>query len=63
MSARDFLQDIVRPNVSDFHANFGSRRHAYNAVSAVDALAAHLYVWATPTPLVQERDPLNYYYY
>jgi hypothetical protein len=46
MTPRDFLQDIVRPNVSDFYANVGSLRYAHNAVSAVDSLAAHLYVWA-----------------
>jgi hypothetical protein len=41
----EFLENVVRPNVQDFNANYGSVRHAYNAVAAVDALAAHLYLW------------------
>jgi hypothetical protein len=45
MTPQDFLAQVVRPNVSEFHANVGSLRHAYNAVFTVDALAAHLYWW------------------
>ena len=45
MTPREFLENVVRPNVQDFDANYGSVRHAYNAVTAVDALAAHLYQW------------------
>lgn len=63
MTPRDFLQDIVCPNVSDFHANFGSLRHAHNAVSAVDALTAHLYVWATannPSAVAHSNDDSHY---
>ena len=47
MTPREFLEQVVRPNVADFHANYGSLRHSYNAVAAVDALAAHIYVWCT----------------
>lgn len=46
MTPREFLESIVEPNVHDFHTNCGSLRYAHNAISAVDALAAHLYVWA-----------------
>jgi hypothetical protein len=46
MTPRDFLEAIVRPNVADFHTRFADMRHAHNAISSVDALAAHLYVWA-----------------
>lgn len=46
MTPREFLETIVRPNVNDFHANFADLRHAHNAITAVDALAAHLYTWA-----------------
>jgi len=45
VTPREFLENVVRPNVEDFKANYGSVRHAYNAVTAVDALAAHLYEW------------------
>jgi len=44
---RQFLETVVRPNVADFHSHFAGLRHAHNAIGAVDALAAHLYVWAT----------------
>ena len=44
---REFLQSVVRPNVSDVATHFADVRHAHNAISAVDALAAHLYVWAS----------------
>lgn len=63
MTPRDFLQDIVRPNVSEFHDNFGSLRYAHNAVSAVDALAAHLYVWAianNPAAVSHTNDDSHY---
>lgn len=46
MTPREFLNVVVQPNVVDFHGNFHDVRHAFNAVNAVDALAAHLYVWA-----------------
>jgi hypothetical protein len=45
MTPQDFVAQVVRPNVREFHANVGSLRHAYNAVFAVDALAAHLHWW------------------
>ena len=45
MTPREFLETVVRPNMEDFNANYGSVRHAHNAVAAVDALAAHLYQW------------------
>jgi len=36
---------VVRPNVAEFHADYGDERRAFNAVAAVDALAAHMYLW------------------
>jgi hypothetical protein len=45
MTPREFLEKVVRANIAEWDANFGSERHAYNAVAAVDSLAAHLYVW------------------
>ncbi|MHB1104418.1 MAG: hypothetical protein ACYC0C_16905 [Devosia sp.] len=43
MTPREFLEQVVRPNEAEFEANFGSVRHAHNAVASVDALAARLY--------------------
>ena len=45
MTPREFLEQVVRPNINDFSTNYASVRHAYNAVAAVDALAAHIYIW------------------
>jgi hypothetical protein len=45
MTPREFLAEVVRPNVDEFNAHFGSLRAAYNAVAGVDTLAAHIYVW------------------
>jgi hypothetical protein len=60
---RQFLQVVVLPNVLDFHQNYGELRYAYNAIAAVDALAAHLYVWATvnaPTTVATSSDDTAY---
>lgn len=40
------MESIVRPNVVEFHIHYSDMRHAHNAVTAIDALAAHLYIWA-----------------
>ena len=45
MTPCQFLEQIVRPNVVQYHADDANMRHAFNAVAAVDALAAHIYVW------------------
>ena len=45
MTPRQFLEKVVQPNVTEFHTNYDSERHAYNAVAAVDSLTAHIYVW------------------
>jgi hypothetical protein len=47
MTPREFLDQVVSPNVADFHVNYSSLRHGFNAVAAVDTLAAHVYVWCT----------------
>ena len=46
MTPKSFLETVVAPNIEDFRNNFSSLRHAHNAISALDALAAHLYYWA-----------------
>ena len=45
MTPCQFLEQIVRPNVVQYHADDANMRHAFNAVAAVDAIAAHIYVW------------------
>jgi hypothetical protein len=47
VTPRQFLEQIVRPNVAEFRADCANMRYAYNAVAAVDARAAHIYVWCT----------------
>jgi hypothetical protein len=43
MTAREFLEQVVRPNVAELAADYADIRRAINAVHAVDALAAHIY--------------------
>jgi len=45
MTPIQFLEQVVRPNLAEFHANDADIRYAYNSVAAVDAFAAHIYVW------------------
>jgi len=63
MTPREFLDIVVRPNVEDLHGGYDDLRRAYNAVSAVDALAAHLYVWAranAPAAVASDLDDTLY---
>ena len=43
---REFLEKVVLPNIADFKQDVSSERNAYNAISSLDALAAHLDYWA-----------------
>lgn len=46
MTPRHFLDRVVRPNLDEFgDNNLDSLRHAFNAVGAIDALAAHMHHW------------------
>lgn len=45
MGPRAFLAKIVRPNVAELNSEFGDLRRAFNAIAAVDALAAHIFLW------------------
>ncbi len=63
MTRREFLDIVVRPNVEDFHGCYNDLRRAHNAVSAVDALAAQLYVWAkanAPAAVASDADDTLY---
>lgn len=44
-SPRDFLEKVVLSNIDEFKQDVSSERHAYNAISSLDALAAHIYEW------------------
>jgi hypothetical protein len=43
MTPREFLDQVVRPNLDGLEGNFGDLRFAFNAVLAIDALAAHIF--------------------
>ena len=45
MTPREFLEAVVRFDVAEFRDEYGDIRRAYHAVTAVDALAAHIFVW------------------
>ena len=44
MNAKEFLWLVVKPNVEELEADCSDLRKAYNAVAAVDSLAAHIFV-------------------
>jgi hypothetical protein len=46
MTPREHLELVVRPNMSEMLANLDDLRLAFNAIAAIDALAAHIYWWA-----------------
>jgi len=63
MSPRDFIKEVVHPNLEAFKAEPGSMRHAYNAVSCVDTLAAEVYSWAkvhSPIDVADYADDSEY---
>jgi hypothetical protein len=43
MSPRQYLEEVVKTNMAELSADYPDFRNAYNAVHAVDALAAHIY--------------------
>jgi hypothetical protein len=43
MTPRDYLEQIVRPNLADLADNHGDIRKAMTAVHSADALAAHIF--------------------
>lgn len=43
MSPLEYLDQVVRPNLADAHAHYSDVRHCFNAVAAVEALAAHIF--------------------
>jgi hypothetical protein len=41
----NFLEEVVCPNIADQGANAGELRHAFNAIAAIDTLAAYMFHW------------------
>ena len=63
MTPREFLDQVVRPNISDFHNGYNDFRYAYNAVASVDALAAHIFYWCKlnePARVSGQKDDTAY---
>lgn len=59
MDPVQFLRDIVEPNLADLRNDTTSLRKAFNVISAVDALAAHIHYWIEanrPDVLVAKDD-------
>jgi hypothetical protein len=46
MTPRQHLELVVRPNMREMLNDLDDLRFAFNAIAAVDALAAHIYWWA-----------------
>jgi hypothetical protein len=46
MTPREHLELVVRPNMREMLANLDDLRLAFNAIAAVDSLAAQVYWWA-----------------
>lgn len=63
MGPREFREQIVIPNIEELRADYGDLRRAFNAVAALDALAAQVYVWCVanaPNAVVGIRDDSLY---
>ena len=43
LTPRQFLEEVVRPNLADMDEAPDDRRHAFNAAAAIDALAGLIY--------------------
>jgi hypothetical protein len=63
MTPREYLENVVRPNVADLHKQYDSVRLACNAIASVDALAAYIFVWChewAPTEFAGLTDDTKY---
>ena len=59
----EFLENVVRPNIKDFSEHFGDLRRCFNAIAAVDALAAHIYEWCkknAPSAVAGDKDDSSF---
>jgi hypothetical protein len=59
----EFLESVVRPNIKDFSEHFGDLRRCFNAIAAVDTLAAHIYEWCkknAPSDVAGDKDDSSF---
>jgi hypothetical protein len=59
MTPREHLDQVVRPNLADLAQDPASIRKAYNAVQAINALAAHIF-WAVGKAAIGEENDDQY---
>lgn len=60
MTPREYLDQVVRPNIADLARDNGDLRLALNAVHAVDALAAHIFYGAGGAAKIGDKDDVAY---
>lgn len=60
MTPREYIDQIVAPNLAELATDYGNLRLALNAVHAVDALAAHIFYGAGGKGKVGVADDLAY---
>ncbi|MGA7791775.1 MAG: hypothetical protein WCA19_01970 [Candidatus Acidiferrales bacterium] len=63
MTPREYLENVVRPNIADLHNQSDSVRLACNAIATVDALAAYIFYWChawAPSEITGLKDDTDY---
>lgn len=60
MDLREYLEEVVRPNVAEFENDYADLRLAHNAVHSVDALAAHIFAAAGGTAAKLGKDDTEF---
>ena len=60
MTPREYIEAVVRPNLADLERDEGDLRHALNALHAVDALAARIFVAAGGKAATGAKDDTDY---
>ncbi len=60
MTPREYIEAVVRPNLADLERDEGDLRHALNAVHAVDALAARIFVAVGGRESTGAKDDTHY---
>lgn len=60
VTPREYLDQVMRPNLADLDAEPGNIRFALNAVHSVDALAARIYVAAGGRDALGDKDDTAY---
>ncbi|TIX82108.1 MAG: hypothetical protein E5V27_14240 [Mesorhizobium sp.] len=60
MTPREYLDQVITPNLAELANDYGNVRLALNAVHAVDALAAHIFYGAGGKGKIGSDDDLAY---